>query len=60
MTEWRPGLCSCGSGQESYWLYDGYGIELCKACEKCERAKMSGFRPDVMSRYACDEEIEPS
>ena len=50
--------CSCGSGKPSRWLYDGYGIELCKACDDCEQAQLAKFRRDIMSRYECDEPIE--
>ena len=51
-------LCSCGSGEQSYWLRDGYGIELCKVCDKCEKEKLSHYRSDIMERYDCDEPIE--
>ncbi len=52
-------LCPCGSGLPRHELKDGYGIFLTFACEKCEAEKMKGFRPDIMSRYECDEPIEP-
>jgi hypothetical protein len=51
--------CSCGSGEERYPLYDGYGIFLCYACEKCEKEKLRGYRSDIMEQYECDEPIEP-
>lgn len=50
--------CPCGSGQFPEALYDGYGIFLTYACDKCKRTKVRGFRPDIMSRYECDEPIE--
>ncbi len=50
--------CSCGSGEYPYPLYDGYGIFLTYACEKCEKEKLSHFRPDIMERYDTDEQIE--
>lgn len=50
--------CPCGSGQYPEALHDGYGIFLCYACTKCERQKMAGYRPDIMSRYECDEPID--
>jgi len=52
-------LCSCGSGKPRYPLHDGYGIFLTHACEDCEGAKLSRFRPDIMDAYDCDEPIEP-
>jgi hypothetical protein len=46
-------------GDGSWWAYDGYGIELCRVCEKCEREKMRKYRHDIHTRYECDEPIEP-
>jgi hypothetical protein len=40
-------------------LYDGHNIFMCYACAKCEREKVSGFRPDIFERYQTDEPIEP-
>ena len=50
--------CNCGSNLPAYWLYDGYGIALCKACDKCKRLKLSRYRPDIMSAYEADEPID--
>lgn len=55
--------CSCGSGESSYWLYDGNGIELCKACGSCEQEKLSGYKNEILHPYSendVDELIEPS
>ena len=52
-------MCSCGSGNDHYPLYDGYGIFLCYACHACEKQKLSHYRSDIMSLYECDEAIEP-
>jgi hypothetical protein len=54
-------LCPCGSGKESYWAKDARGIELARVCAKCRKAKLSGYRPEVLSdpNYAADEAIEP-
>lgn len=48
-------------GRESWWEYDARGIELCKVCDKCKRAKLSMYRRDVLenSSYEADEAIEP-
>lgn len=53
----RP--CECGSGLYPSALLDGHGIFLTFACERCRKEKLSHFRPDIMSRYGCDEPIEP-
>lgn len=53
----RP--CACGSGLYPRVLHDGYGIFLCYACDRCEKKKLSHFRPDIMERYEADEQIEP-
>lgn len=49
------------AGQDSWWEYDARGIPLCKVCDKCQRAKLSAYRPDVLtdSNYEADEPIEP-
>jgi hypothetical protein len=54
----RP--CPCGSGQQSWWENDARGIPLARVCIKCKRAKLSGYRPEVLtdSNYECDEPIE--
>ena len=49
--------CPCGSGHTRRELKDGYGLFLTFACDKCEREKLSEFRPDIMTQYATDEAI---
>jgi len=53
-------LCPCGSGKESDWVKDARGIELARVCPSCKKAKLAGYRPEVLtnSRYQCDEAIE--
>jgi len=54
--------CDCGSGETSYWLFDGRGIELCKACSSCRAKKLSRYRPEILRPYTqadVDEPIEP-
>ena len=53
----RP--CDCGSGQSSEPILDGYGIYLCRACNKCRARKLKGFRADIFTRYDTDDRIEP-
>jgi predicted RNA-binding protein YlxR (DUF448 family) len=39
---------------------DARGIYLCRVCDKCEQAKLSKYRPEVLSNsnYHCDELVE--
>lgn len=49
-------------GDGSWWAYDAKGIELCRVCEKCEREKLSQYRPEILHGYSqndVDEPIEP-
>ena len=52
--------CSCGSGLQRYDLTDARGIFCTYVCEKCERAKAAGYRPEIFtdSQYEADEPIE--
>ena len=52
--------CTC-EGQESWWENDARGLPLCRVCDKCRKAKLAGFRPDVLCNpsYEADEPIEP-
>jgi hypothetical protein len=50
-------LLNCMHEDEDYtwWEYDRHGIELCKVCDKCVKAKLAsyGYYSDL------DETIEP-
>jgi len=61
MSRNEPRPCPCGSGLDSYWQFDARGIELCRACPKCRKAKLARYRPDVLTdqNYWADEPIEP-
>lgn len=53
----------CGrhtKGDGSWWAKDARGIELARVCEKCEKFKLKGFRPEVLTNpnYQADEPIE--
>jgi hypothetical protein len=52
--------CPCGSGYFPGPQYDARGIFLCYTCEKCERKKLAGYRPDVLTdgNYWHDEPID--
>lgn len=54
--------CPCGSGESSWWEYDGQGIPLCRVCDKCRREKLAQYRPEILVGYTqadVDEPIEP-
>ena len=50
--------CDCESGLPSFPIFDGYGIYLTRACDKCESDKLSRFRSDIFECYDSDETIE--
>ena len=50
--------CPCGSGENPYPIYDGYGIYLSKVCSECEPKVVSKFRKDIFEAYECDEPID--
>ena len=47
----------CGSNNESYAKYDGYGIFLTYVCFECEHQKMSMYVDDIQGQYEHDEEL---
>jgi hypothetical protein len=49
-------------GEDSWPEYDAQGIYLCRVCEKCRKAKLAGYRPEILTGYTqadVDEPIEP-
>lgn len=56
----NPRICTCGSGEYSYWESDARGIPLARVCDKCKAERLKGYRPEVLtdSNYECDEPIE--
>jgi hypothetical protein len=46
---------------ESWWEYDARGIPLARVCERCQKAVLAKYRPDVLTdgNYWADEPIEP-
>lgn len=49
-------------GDGSWWAKDAQGIPLCRVCGRCEREKLAGYRPEILSGYTqedVDEPIEP-
>lgn len=58
----RIRTCDCGSGKPSMWINDAQGIPLVRACSACEKAKLSVYRPEILTGYNqndVDEPIEP-
>lgn len=54
------GLHECVRSQ-SWWAKDAQGIELCRVCDDCYDAKISRYRPEILSGYNqsdVDEQIE--
>jgi len=50
-------------GDGSWWEKDAQGIPLRRVCKTCITAKLSGFRPEILSGYTqadVDEPIEES
>jgi hypothetical protein len=46
----------------SWWEHDAQGIELCRVCDECREAKLSRYRPEILTGYDqhdVDEPIEP-
>jgi hypothetical protein len=51
-------LCDCKKGFKNP-VYDGRGLFLCYACDKCLSEKMKGYRADIMEPdYWHDEPID--
>lgn len=47
------------SGEPSWWERDARGIELCRVCDICREAKLSRYRPEILSGYDQDDVNEP-
>ena len=50
------------STEPSWWEYDAQRIPLCRVCERCVDAKLSTYRPEILTGYTqadVDEPIEP-
>lgn len=47
-------LHTCLHGEtraDGYWMHDAQGIPLVKACGRCERTKLAGYRPEILTGY---------
>lgn len=49
---------NCGDNGEP--VYDARGIYLCRACPRCRKAKLAGYRREVLEdpSYEADEPID--
>lgn len=47
------------STEPSWWAYDAQGIPLCRVCGRCEKQKLSRFRPEILSGYNQSDVDEP-
>ena len=48
---------------EPYWEYDAQGIPLAFVCDDCRDAKLSEYRPEILTGYTqadVNEPIEPT
>jgi hypothetical protein len=51
-----------GPTDGSWWEHDAQGIALCRVCDECRDAKLSRYRPEILTGYSqrdVDEPIEP-
>lgn len=47
-------------GDGSWWEHDARGIPLARVCEKCKKAKLAGYRREVLTdpNYEAEEPID--
>lgn len=43
----------------SWWEHDAQGIPLCRVCDKCRKAKLAKYRPEILSGYSQADVDEP-
>ena len=61
-TDWESLKSHLCDPQESWWEFDSQGIELDRVCDECVAAKLSRYRPEILSGYSqadVDEPINP-
>jgi len=44
---------------DSWWENDARGIPLCRVCDQCQEAKLSQYRPEILSGYSQADVDEP-
>ena len=45
--------------EDSWWEYDAQRIPLCRVCKECKTAKLSGYRPEILTGYNQHDVDEP-
>lgn len=45
--------------EESWWEHDAQGIPLARVCEECKEAKLSRYRPEILTGYTQEDVSEP-
>lgn len=57
------GATDANPAGESWAEHDAQGIYLCRVCSRCERFRLAGYRPEILTGYGqadVDEPIEPA
>ncbi len=44
---------------DSWWESDAQGIPLCRVCDRCERYRLGGYRPEILTGYNQSDLDEP-
>ena len=52
-------LSGIPSKEYAWWANDARGIPLTKVCDKCEKEKLSVYRPEILSGYDQSDVDEP-
>lgn len=47
------------STRPSWWAKDAHGIPLCRVCDRCEKQKLSRYRPEILTGYDQSDVDEP-
>jgi hypothetical protein len=45
--------------EDSWWEYDAQNIPLCRVCSICQKAKLSQYRPEILTGYDQSDVCEP-
>jgi hypothetical protein len=51
--------CQTDHRGPSWWEHDAQGIPLCKVCDHCRTAKLSRYRPEILTGYDQSDVDEP-
>lgn len=62
MTERKEMPEGCDVGEHAgptWWEYDAQGIALARVCDVCVDAKLSQYRPEILTGYGQNDVNEP-